>query len=144
MANAFGRSLCVMALCFAFSTSSALADESANGGQAARALIERQLDAFAHDDAAAAYALAAPGIKTIFPDPDDFIAMVRKQYGPVYRHRSVEFGEAEVDGDTASQIVTLIDGDNVVWKALYKLARQTDGQWLISGCVLIKSTDSST
>ena len=29
----------------------------------ARALIERQLDAFAHDDAEGAYALAAPGIK---------------------------------------------------------------------------------
>ena len=57
---------------------------------------------------------------------------------------SAEFGETAVEGDSASQIVTIVDNDNVVWKALYKLARQPDGQWLINGCLLIKSTDIST
>ena len=64
--------------------------------------------------------------------------MVRGQYAPVYRHRSVEFGDAEADGDKISQVLTVIDNDNKVWKALYELARQPDGTWLISGCVLIR------
>ena len=122
----------------------AWAGDDAGGGQAVRALIERQLDAFAHDDAAGAYALAAPGLKTVFSDPDIFMQMVRTGYAPVYRHRSVEFGETDVQGDNVSQILTIVDNDNIVWKALYKLARQPDGSWLINGCVLIKSTDSST
>jgi hypothetical protein len=89
----------------------------------ARALIERQLDAFAHDDASAAYAFAAPGIKAIFPDANIFMSMVRGQYAPVYRHRSVEFGAAKVDGDTIEQSATFVDGDSQVWTALYTLAR---------------------
>ena len=71
-----------------------------------RAIIERQFDAFARDDAEAAYALADPAIKHMFGDADHFLAMVRDRYPPVYRHRSVEFDEfaelddeAEPDGD---------------------------------------------
>ena len=109
----------------------------------ARALIERQLDAFAHDDAPAAYAFAAPGIKAMFTDPGVFMSMVRQQYTPVYHHRSVEFGTAQVGSDQIEQAVTFVDDNGQVWKALYKLARQPDGQWLITGCALIKSDDKS-
>jgi hypothetical protein len=143
MANALGRSLFLFGVMLFLSTPPASADDGANGPQA-RALIERQLDAFAHDDAAAAYALAAPGLKTIFTDPDTFLTMVRSSYAPVYRHRSIDFGQIDVDGDNISQVLTIVDDDNVVWKALYKLARQPDGQWLINGCLLIKSSDTST
>ena len=110
----------------------------------ARALIERQLDALAHDDAPAAYAFAAPGIKAMFPDASVFMTMVRQQYTPVYHHRSVEFGPAKADSEAIEQAVTFVDDDNQVWKALYKLARQPDGSWLIAGCSLIKSDDKST
>jgi hypothetical protein len=144
MAQASGWKVCALGLVLFLAASPTSADDGGGGAQNARALIERQLDAFARDDAAAAYALAAPGLKTIFANPDDFIAMVRARYAPVYRHRSAEFGQMEADGDNVSQIVTFIDGDSVVWKALYKLARQPDGGWLISGCVLIRSTDSAT
>jgi hypothetical protein len=70
--------------------------------------------------------------------------MVRSKYTPVYRHRSVEFGDMRRDGDTASQVVTFVDEDNQVWKALYDLARQPDGSWLITSCVLVRSPDTST
>jgi len=143
MPRAFARSLCILGFVVALAAPAARADGQA-GAPPARALIERQLDAFAHDDAAAAYALAAPGLKKVFTDPDNFIAMVRASYAPVYRHQSVEFGRMEIDGDNVSQVLTIVDADNVVWKALYKLARQPDGQWLINGCLLIKSTDIST
>jgi len=69
--------------------------------------------------------------------------MVRSQYAPVYHHRSVEFGAAKVGADQIEQTVTFIDDDGQVWKALYKLARQPDGQWLITGCALIKSDDKA-
>jgi uncharacterized protein DUF4864 len=144
MANAFGRGLLVFGVMLFLSAAPALADDTAGGGQQVRALIERQLDAFAHDDAAAAYALAAPSLKTVFTDADSFLKMVRTSYAPVYHHRSVDFGQTDIDGDNVSQVVTIVDDNNVVWKALYKLARQPDGQWLISGCLLIKSTDEAT
>ena len=109
----------------------------------AKALIERQLQAFANDDAAGAYALASPAIRALFPDAATFMAMVRKTYQPVYRHRSVEFGEASVEADKIDQTVTLVDEENEVWKALYRLERQPDGAWLTNGCILVRSTESA-
>jgi hypothetical protein len=108
-----------------------------------QALVERQFEAFERDDAEAAYALAAPAIKEIFVDADHFLAMVRDRYPPVYRHRSVEFGAFEESGDKASLQATLVDNDNVVWTALYSLSREENGDWLISGCVLVKSEASA-
>jgi hypothetical protein len=108
-----------------------------------RAIIERQLDAFERDDAEAAYALAAPTIKQMFSDADQFMTMVRDHYAPVYRHRSVEFGAFAESGDEASLQATLVDNDNVVWTALYSFRRVPNGDWLISGCVLVRSEGSA-
>jgi len=108
-----------------------------------QAIIERQFDAFARDDAEAAYALADPTIKQMFVDPDHFLAMVRDRYAPVYRHRSAEFGDFAELGDEASLTATLVDNDNVVWTALYSLRREANGDWLISGCVLAKVEGSA-
>jgi Domain of unknown function (DUF4864) len=112
-------------------------------GANSRAIVERQLEAFARDDADAAYALAAPTIKDMFGDADHFIAMVRQHYAPVYRHRSVEFGAFKESGDEASLEATLVDNDNVVWTALYNFRRGSNGDWLISGCVLVKPQESA-
>lgn len=130
-------------LMFAFlSTAAARAGEAAPPPEA-RALIERQLDAFAHDDAAGAYQLAAPTIQTMFKDADTFMAMVKKSYAPVYRHRSVEFGAFIAEDDSVDQILTLVDEDNDVWKAIYRLQKQPDGNWRTIGCVLIKASESA-
>ena len=108
-----------------------------------RALVERQFDAFQRDDGDAAYALAAPTIKGMFSDPDHFMAMVRDHYAPVYRHRSADFGAVKESGDEASLEATLVDNDNVVWTALYSFRRGSNGDWLISGCVLAKAEASA-
>ena len=108
-----------------------------------RAIVERQFDAFARDDGEAAYALAAPTIKQMFDDADHFMAMVRGHYAPVYRHRSAEFGAFKEEGDEASLEATLVDNDNVVWTALYSFRRASNGDWLISGCVLAKAEGSA-
>jgi len=144
VAGPLARIFSVLALMSLFSAAPAAAGDVSSAAPEVRAVIERQLDAFARGDAAGAYALAAPGIKTMFADADIFITMVRDKYAPVYRHRSVEFGAAQGDGDKVSQVLTIVDDDNQVWKALYELARQPDGTWLITGCVLIRSTDTST
>ena len=110
-----------------------------------RAIVERQFDAFERDDGEAAYALAAPTIKQMFADAHHFMAMVRDHYAPVYRHRSVEFGAFKESGDEASLEATLVDNDNdnVVWTALYSFRRVSNGDWLISGCVLAKADGSA-
>ena len=135
------RLIFLLAIFALFSTAPAAADEA---GAEARAIVQRQLDAFARDDGAAAYALAAPGIKEIFTDSGTFMAMVRGKYAPVYHHRRAEFGDFSSEGDNASQILTIVDDDNVVWTAVYKLGRQPDGSWLITGCLLIKSEANDT
>jgi Domain of unknown function (DUF4864) len=108
-----------------------------------RAIVERQFDAFARDDAEAAYALASPTIKQMFVDADRFMAMVRNQYPPVYRHRSVVFSAFAERGDDASLTAILVDNSDVVWTALYSLRREANGDWLISGCVLVRSDASA-
>ncbi len=119
------------------------ANAQAAGSDEARALIERQLDAFGRDDAAGAYAEAAPGVKAIFPDPETFMSMVRQRYAPVYRHRSVEFGSATVEGDDIQQEATFVDEQGKVWKAVYRLSRGADGAWLISACWLVEDGASA-
>ena len=46
-------------------------------------------------------------------------------------------------GDEASLEATLIDNDNVVWTALCSFRRVSNGDWLISGCVLVKAEGSA-
>jgi hypothetical protein len=134
------RFLSTIAVCATLCAGSALAGDAPPEVQA---LIEQQMDAFAHDDAEGAYALAAPEIKALFPDSGAFMSMVRESYAPVYRHRAVEFGVFKQGGDTIHQAVTLIDNDNQVWTAIYILEKQPEGNWRISGCALTRSTDTS-
>ena len=105
-----------------------------------RRVIEQQIDAFRHDDAAGAYAFAAPAIQRVMPSADEFLAMVKRSYPPVYRPRSFAFVEGR-DGEAhgADQAVTIQAEDGTDWVALYSLAKQPDGAWRITGCVLVKA-----
>jgi hypothetical protein len=105
---------------------------------AAQGIIRSQVEAFARDDAAAAYSFAAPGIKEMFPQADQFLGMVQRSYAPVYRHKSFEFGEARAADGKVAQQVRIVDADGVPWEALYTLEVEPDGSLKISGCVLIK------
>jgi hypothetical protein len=105
----------------------------------AQGAIRSQAEAFGRDDAAAAYGYAAPAIQRLFPDPDIFLNMVRNGYVPVYRHKSFEFGEAQMADGIIAQKVHIIDVDGVPWEALYTLQRQPDGSLKITGCSLLKA-----
>jgi len=121
----------------------AVAPAGAEEAPDAPAIISRQLDAFARDDAKAAFAFAAPPIQDKFADAASFMAMVKAAYPPVYRHRSVQFGAQSRDGDRIEQAVTFVDADNDVWVGVYTLVRQDDGGWKISGCALARSDETS-
>jgi hypothetical protein len=64
------------------------------------------------------------------------MAMVRRGYAPVYRHKSLEFGDGHAaDGKVALQ-VRIIDAEGLPWDALYTLELQPDGSLKITGCIL--------
>jgi hypothetical protein len=106
---------------------------------AAQTVIRSQVEALGRDDAATAYAFAAPAIQDMFPQADIFMDMVRHSYAPVYRHKSFEFGEARVSDGQIAQRVHIIDAEGVPWEALYTLEEQPDGSVKIIGCVLLKA-----
>jgi len=106
---------------------------------AAQNVIRSQTEAFGRDDAASAYSYAAPAIQGMFPQADIFLNMVQRSYAPVYRHRSFEFGEAQVAEGKIAQRVHIIDADGGAWEALYTLETEPDGSVKISGCVLLKA-----
>lgn len=109
-----------------------------------RSVIERQLAAFARDDAAAAFGFASPGIQHLFGTPDVFMAMVRSDYGAVYRPRSVAFGALDRIEDRLVQIVDLIGPAGESVRALYVMTRDGDGTWRIDGVSLVPGTQKET
>lgn len=114
------------------------ADEAAK--LKARAAVERQIEAFRKDDAAMAYAQAAPSIQGMFTSPETFIEMVRKGYAAVYRARSFSIDRVEESGEDGISLgVKLQDENGIDWMALYSLEKQSDGDWRISGCRLVKA-----
>jgi hypothetical protein len=106
---------------------------------AAQSVIRSQVEAFSRDDAVAAYSYAAPAIHDMFPQADIFMSMVQHSYAPVYRHKSLEFGEAHVADGRVAQRARIVDDNGEAWEALYTLEQQPDGSFRIIGCVLLKA-----
>lgn len=106
--------------------------------------IRGQLDAFARDDAPAAYALAAPNIHAMFPNADTFLSMVRRAYPQVYRPRQSEFSTLERRNGIVVQEVELVGPDNQPVIAAYTMERDAAGTWRITGCSLLPSVRATT
>jgi hypothetical protein len=125
----------VATLLLAMASLSAKAEPvSAVDTKAVRAVVEAQLDAFAADDAKKAFSFAAPSIREMFGTPERFVAMVRAGYPVVYRPASVTFLQPlRVQGQLVLG-VRLADADGGQWLATYRLERQPDRSWRISGC----------
>ncbi|SDJ25040.1 MULTISPECIES: DUF4864 domain-containing protein [Bradyrhizobium] len=105
----------------------------------AQSVIRSQEQAFGRDDAAAAYSYAAPAIRQLFPQADIFMFMVQNSYAPIYRHKSLEFGEARAANGQIAQRVHIVDANGEAWEALYTLEAQPDGSLKITGCSLLKA-----
>ncbi|WP_119419982.1 DUF4864 domain-containing protein [Desertibaculum subflavum] len=112
-----------------------------------RAAIERtirgQIEAFGRDDAAAAFAFAAPAIREMFGTPENFLGMVRNGYAAVYRPREVEFRALVTVAEIVVQQVLVVGPDGRAQIALYTMERQADGTWRINGCSLVASPEKA-
>lgn len=129
------RVLIVLSLVLALAAP-ARAQQDAADRAAIRSVIERQLEAFQRDDGEAAFGFASPMIRGMFGTADVFMEMVRQGYQPVYRPKTVEFGELiEFQGQPA-QKVHLVAPDGRPVMALYVMTRLPDGSWRIDGCYL--------
>jgi Domain of unknown function (DUF4864) len=114
-------------------------DLSTRDREAIQSVINRQIEAFRHDDAAAAFRFAAPTIQSMFGDADHFMTVVRQDYQPVYRPRSFAFGRVIEAHEMLVQKVEVVGPDGRPRLALYTMERQADGTWRIAGCVLTTS-----
>ena len=110
---------------------------------AIRQVIERQLDAFRRDDDNGAFALAAPGIRALFGDPENFMAMVKSGYQPLYRPREFSFEPLLERDGMIVQRMRVVGADGPAHLALYTMERQVDGRWLIAGCLLLDLHEGS-
>jgi hypothetical protein len=101
-------------------------------------MIKSQLEAFKRDDGDAAFSHAAPIIKQQFVDQSAFMDMVKRGYQPVYRPRDYEFTELKQTNLGLTQTVRITDSMGEIWNALYRVEKQSDGSWKISGVWLFK------
>ncbi len=133
-------SIAALLCCIAFAPAARAQDPV----QTAQSLIERQIEAFLRNDAAAAYSFAAPGIKALFPDKDSFLAMVKKNYQPVYHPGNYAFGKGRaIDGGAVVYQELLITGtDDKNWTAIYQIVRQPDGSYRINSVHILAKTAS--
>lgn len=121
------------------------ADVSRADAKAARAVVEAQLAAFADDDAVRAFSFAAPPIREQFGTAERFVEMVRKSYPVVYRPASVTFLKPDGAGaDEMVQPVQMTDTAGTAWLAIYRLARQPDKRWKITGCEIVRNDGRAT
>lgn len=109
---------------------------AAADARAVREAIEAQLAAFRKGDAKLAFSYAAPAIKEMYDNPDEFMEMVRSFYKVVFRPASVVFQPPVMVGRDLVQPVRLTDGEGHAWMAYYPMVRGPGGRWLINGCRL--------
>ena len=119
-------------------TRPALAQDSGGDRAAIQGMIQDQISAFQRDDGPAAYRHASPTIQGLFPSIDQFMAMVRGGYMPVYRPQSVVFGQLKQGPTGPVQEVFITGPDGQQWLAEYTLQQQPDGTWRINGVRLKK------
>lgn len=107
--------------------------------RAIRTVIEGQIGAFRADDGERAFGFASPNIRGIFRTADNFMAMVRNGFQPVYRPRDVRFGDLVDIDDNLVQKVHVTGPDGKPALALYVMEKQADGTWRINGCMLAEA-----
>jgi hypothetical protein len=140
------RRLVISALMVGCLSVAAAAQDAASPAErsAIQSVIAAQIDAFRHDDGAAAFGYAAPNIKSRFGTPENFLGMVRQGYQPVYHPRSYSFGVLAPQDGVLVQHVDLIGPDGEAATALYAMEQEPDGSWRIAGCMLLHSEHLSS
>jgi len=101
--------------------------------------IQAQLNAFQADDSGRAFSYATPQLRRLFGTPENFMAMVRGGYQPVYRPQSVEFLDARIVDGKIGQAVRFVGPDGQAVIAIYTMEQQPDGSWRIAAVQLIRT-----
>lgn len=101
-------------------------------------VISDQIEAFQADDGARAFSHAAPTIQNIFRNPDNFMAMVREGYAPLYRPAEIDFRDLSAVGRNFVQRVYIRGANGEAVIAAYTMQLMADGSWKISGCQIEK------
>jgi hypothetical protein len=112
--------------------------------QRVRSVITTQLQAFAADDADAAFAAATPGVREAIGSAGHFLALVRGAYPMIYQPASITFMRPELRGSAVLQLAEITDGQGKSWLALFSLEQQPDASWRISGCIVAENPWSPT
>ena len=108
-----------------------------------RLVIGAQLEAFRAGDAEKAFSYAAPAIRAKFETPSRFFSMVRKYYPAVYGSRTSEFVKlTEIEGIWIQGVI-ISDERGEAWFAQYPMELQSDGRWLINGCIVTALGDQA-
>jgi len=112
--------------------------------RAIQAVIAAQMEAFKKDDSETAFGFASPTIRTMFGSAANFMNMVMTGYHPVYRPKTVSFGEiVNVRGEPVQKVFVL--GENGVdLVAAYVMQRQPDNAWKINGVYLFQDDTKGT
>lgn len=140
MRNSVSR--CLSAAAFLLASVGALSAETlAPADQSAiQTIIKDQVAAFQTNNSAKAYSYAAPSIKRMFQNHQQFMSMVSQQYQPVFRPQSFTFGRIADKGNGPVQEAYITGPAGKDWVAIYTLEKQPDGSWKINGCFLQPDT----
>jgi len=135
----------IAAITFLCSLSSIVlfAEERTQDEVAIQSVIRDQLSAFQAQDYERAFSHAAPTIKQIFKNTDNFIGMVKNGYAPLYSPDSFSFSRSLKQGETMYQEVLVTDQAGKQWQAVYTL-KQVDGVWKITGVKMEPYQGAST
>ena len=104
-----------------------------------RTVISSQIDAFRTGDDERAFSFASPSIRSMFGTSENFMAMVKSGYQPVYAPRNFTFGRSSERGGTYFQEVLVTGPEGREWVALYTLQEASDGSIRITGVRLARS-----
>ena len=109
-----------------------------------QSVIRDQLSAFQSGDHERAFSHAAPHIKRIFKNTENFIKMVKNGYSALYDPEGYIFNRNRIEGETVFQEVIATDRAGKQWQAIYSLVQQDDGTWKISGVQMNPYNGAST
>lgn len=138
------RLLALLACCFLAPTAFGESPSIASGDATKRtlhAVIRGQLEAFRRGDFAAAYELAAPGIREKFPLAA-FTEMVRGSYPEIAANTEAVFGLTLDDGERAVVNVRVAARDKPPRRFQYSLER-AGKQWRIAGVIPLADDETA-
>ena len=105
-------------------------------------IIKKQIDAFTRNDYETAYSYASDEIKNMFADKKIFKNMIISSHSILINPKNVIFEKPMLlDKNMVAQKVKIIGINNLEVYAVYTVTKNTQRQWRIAGCVLIKNEE---